>query len=213
MNVDKCRRITDFLRMTSKLKQKVRTGWDEEHWNVKNVSIERILEHAAETCMIAICMYDEHKTKIDLDKVLRMLLVHDIPEAAMPDITPYDGISEEDKNKMEEIAMQETLGLLENGQEWIALLNEFNAKKTEEAKFAFYCDKFSGDFQSKVYQDTGCHQELNDAPMVNHPKIQEAINDGAKTVFEVWKHQDEKHFEDTDSFKNLLDYIAKNDVS
>ncbi len=213
MNLDKCRRITDFLRMTSKLKETVRSGWDEKHWNVKKVGIERILEHAAETCMIAICMYEEHETAIDLDKVLRMLLIHDIPEAAMPDITPYDGISEEEKNKMEEIAMQETLGLLEDGQEWIALLNEFNAKETEEAKFAFYCDKFSGDFQSKIYQDNNYHQDLFDAPIASHPKIQEAIDDGAKTVFEVWYHQDFKHYKDSESFSELLDYIAENDLS
>ncbi len=37
-----------------------------------------------------------------------------------------------------------------------ALLDEYNDRKTEEAKFAYHCDKLDCDIQIKLYDQEGC---------------------------------------------------------
>lgn len=38
---------------------------------------------------------------VNNDRLLKICLVHDLAEAVVGDITPYDGVSKEDKKKME----------------------------------------------------------------------------------------------------------------
>lgn len=44
---------------------------------------------------------------LNLNRCIKMALVHDIAESIVGDITPYDGISPEEKNRMETEAMKE----------------------------------------------------------------------------------------------------------
>ena len=44
---------------------------------------------------------------LDLSKILQICIVHDLPESIVGDITPYDGVSKEEKKKMESKAMRE----------------------------------------------------------------------------------------------------------
>ena len=37
------------------------------------------------------------------DKTIKIALVHDLAEALVGDITPHDGISKEEKHKLEEV--------------------------------------------------------------------------------------------------------------
>lgn len=48
--------IFKFYYLNSRLKNKVRSGWDNNHWNVKTDRIERISEHIIGTIALAIAM-------------------------------------------------------------------------------------------------------------------------------------------------------------
>ena len=51
------------------------------------------------------------------------------------------------------------------GEEVEKLIDEFNSKQSDEAKFAYFCDKLECDLQSKVYDEEMCidlsHQQNN----------------------------------------------------
>ena len=44
---------------------------------------------------------------IDKERLIQICLVHDLAEATVGDITPYDGVSKEDKRRLEEVSVAE----------------------------------------------------------------------------------------------------------
>ncbi len=40
---------------------------------------------------------------VNKDRLMKICLVHDLAEAVIGDITPYDGVSKEEKRRMEEV--------------------------------------------------------------------------------------------------------------
>jgi 5'-deoxynucleotidase YfbR-like HD superfamily hydrolase len=53
------------------------------------------------------------------------------------------------------MAMEKVIGDLIKKEEYLALLNEFDERKTKESIFAYHCDKLEADIQAKVYQGMG----------------------------------------------------------
>lgn len=43
---------------------------------------------------------------VQKEKLMKICMVHDLAEAIVGDITPYDGVSKEDKRKLEEVLLQ-----------------------------------------------------------------------------------------------------------
>ena len=50
--------------------------------------------------MLAFMLVD---TTIDKDKLIKICLLHDVAEAYVGDITPYDGVTKEEKRRLEEV--------------------------------------------------------------------------------------------------------------
>lgn len=142
-----------FYLLATQLKYKIRSGWDETHWNVSKERIESIAEHVYGTCILALSIDSEFTTNLDINKVIKMLVIHEIGEVVIGDITPFDNITPEEKLEREHEAIKEVLGNLIKKEEFYSLLLEFDEKKTKEAIFAHHCDKLEADIQAKVYQD------------------------------------------------------------
>lgn len=100
----------------------------------------------------------------DLARAIKMALIHDLPELKTGDITPRDGISPEEKHKMEAAAMEQILERFPKpiqialSQLYIAYEN----RQCTESKVVKDCDKL--DFMIQAFllerQGTdGCSQE------------------------------------------------------
>ena len=157
-----CEEIFKFYYLNFRLKNKVRTGWDSKHWNVKSNRIETISEHIIGTLSLAMVLNSEFEYNLDIDKVLKMLTIHETGETLIGDITPFDGITPEKKKEIEHQAMIEALGNLKEKDSLLTLLYEFDEQETPEAKCSHYCDKIEADLQAKIYQDKGMHHSLDD---------------------------------------------------
>eukprot|EP01124_Arcella_intermedia_P015132 TRINITY_DN21651_c0_g1_i1.p1 TRINITY_DN21651_c0_g1~~TRINITY_DN21651_c0_g1_i1.p1 ORF type:complete len:123 (-),score=45.25 TRINITY_DN21651_c0_g1_i1:5-373(-) len=83
-----------------------------------------------------------------------MGIVHDLAECLVGDITPADGISQEEKFDLENKAMLELKNTLsdELGTEIYNLWREYSDGVTEEAKMVKELDKLEMIFQADVYQ-------------------------------------------------------------
>ena len=112
--------------------------------------------------------------------------------------------------------MREVLGDLISAEEFYELLLEFDGHETKESKFAFMCDKMEADIQSKVYQDMGCQRGLDDQEnnvAFNSTKVQNVIENGAQTAFDVWYECDKSKFDGEPVFMKTLSYIKKNNTN
>lgn len=199
-----------FYLLATQLKYKIRSGWDKTHWNVSKERIESIAEHVYGTCILALSIDSEFETHLDIGKVIKMLVLHELGEVVIGDITPFDNVTPEEKLEKEHAAIKEVLGDLIKKEEYFALLLEFDEKKTKESILAYHCDKLDADIQAKVYQDMGCQNPLDrqeNNVVFNSQKVQQIVQNGAKTAFDIWYEWDRSLYADDERFSALLDYI------
>ena len=209
---EKLRNSMRFYLLATQLKYKIRSGWDKTHWNVSKERIESIAEHVYGTCILALCIDSEFKTNLNIDKVIKMLVLHEIGEVVIGDITPFDNITPEEKMKKEHKAMKDVIGDLVNQEEFLSLLFEFDEKKTKEAIFAHHCDKLEADIQAKVYQDMGCQHPLDEQEnnvVFKSDEVQKMVKNGAQTAFDIWYEWDKHLYYNDKVFAELLDYVRK----
>ncbi len=212
---DRVSKAMRFYLLATKLKYKIRSGWDSKHWNISGDRLESVAEHIYGTCILAIGLDSEFNLGIDLNKVIKMLVIHELGEVLIPDITPFDGITPEEKKQIEHEAFKEVLGSLVKADELYALFAEFDDHKSVEAKVAYYCDKLEADIQAKVYQDMGLQHDLNDQEnnvVFNSSKAREMLK-SATTSFDIWYEYDKDVYTDAPVFKRTLDYIKDNDTN
>lgn len=207
---EKLKNSMRFYMLATQLKYKIRSGWDKSHWNVSKERVESIAEHVYGTCILALSIDSEFKTDLDINKVIKMLVLHELGEVIIGDVTPFDNITPEEKMKKEHEAMREVIGDLVNQEEFLSLLFEFDEKKTKEAIFAHHCDKLEADIQAKVYQDMGCQHPLDEQEnnvVFKSNKVQQMVKDGAQTAFDIWYEWDKSLYYDDEDFARLLDYV------
>jgi putative hydrolase of HD superfamily len=105
---------------------------------------ENAAEHSWHICVFAMLMHEyTGEMRPDLNRVIRMLLIHDIVEVDAGDTFAYDRAGNKDKKQREMEAAERLFGLLPDDQrkEWVALWQEFEAMETPEALFANAADR------------------------------------------------------------------------
>lgn len=209
---EKLKSTMKFYLLATQLKYKIRSGWDEKHWNVSKERIESIAEHVYGTCILALSIDSEFETHLDIDKVIKMLVIHELGEVVIGDITPFDNVTPKEKMEKEHEAIKKVLGNLLKKEEYFSLLLEFDERKTKEAIFAYHCDKLEADIQAKIYQDMGYQNPLDKQEnnvVFNSQKVQQMIQNGAKTVFDIWYEWDKSLYTGDERFQALLNYIKE----
>ena len=87
---------------------------------------------------------------IDLEKVFKMILLHDVVEVYSDDTPAFSNTSKEEKFRKELAAAEKIYSLLpeEQYKEYFKLWLEFENMETNEAKFANVFDRFQGFIQN-----------------------------------------------------------------
>ena len=138
------------------LKQLYRQGWLQR--GVPHARCESVAEHTFGVAVLALFIADAHFPDLDAAKVLRMALLHDFGEIYAGDITPADGVSRDDKQRLERQAAQQVLGKLPNGAAYLELWEEYERGVSPEAQFVRQIDRLEMALQASIYE----HQELAD---------------------------------------------------
>lgn len=99
---------------------------------------ENSAEHSWHLAMMAIVLAEGAPANVDMLRVIKMLLLHDIVEIDAGDTFCYDITGNLDKVERELLAAQRIFALLpvEQGAELRALWEEFEAQQTASAKWA-----------------------------------------------------------------------------
>lgn len=104
--------------------------------------LEDYAEHSWHVCLSALMLKDYADEKINIDKVIKMLLIHDLGEIDSWDTIIYESEKTELKEN-EADGVRRLLGILPEGktEEYMELWYEFEAGKTADSKFAKAIDR------------------------------------------------------------------------
>jgi putative hydrolase of HD superfamily len=108
--------------------------------------LENSAEHSWHLAVMAMLLGDHANGDVDLERVLCMLLVHDLVEIDAGDTFAFDAGANVDKMERETRAAERIFGILPDDQSTRlrALWDEFEEAQTVEARFANALDRLQG---------------------------------------------------------------------
>jgi putative hydrolase of HD superfamily len=177
----------DFLTMARGLKTTPRTGWIRQKAGPR---IESVADHSWRISLMAMVAASSASTSAseqppyDVNRCIKIALVHDLAEATVGDITPHCGVSDATKHELElEAITGMTSGLALGGglvvdstttanttatatsavgAEILDLWKEYEAGATPEAKLVKDMDKLEMILQALEYETDGENEESLD---------------------------------------------------
>ncbi len=176
-------RITDqlqFIMEADKIKNIFRKSMISDGSRYENDA-----EHSWHLALMAIVLAEHAAEDIDLIKVIKMVVIHDIVEIDAGDTFAYDIQGHEDKREREEAAAHRIFGLLPNDQkdEFLQLWEEFEDMNTPEARFATALDRMHPILLNLANKGEPWNKYNITYEMIYDRNKQ--INDGSETL---WQH-------------------------
>ena len=150
--------LIKFFQIAGKLKDVERSGWKER--GVR--SPETSADHSFMVALMVLVF--GRGRKINLEKALRMALVHELPEAVVGDIISREKwekggqMWDSEKIKKERPAVQK-IASLAGEPEILDLWEEFESQKTPEAKFVEEIDWLATIIQAVEYHKKGNYKK------------------------------------------------------
>lgn len=144
---------------------------------------ENDAEHSWHLAMMTIVLAEHADQPIDILKVLKMVLIHDIVEIDAGDTFIYDSLKDHSNTNEELIAAKRIFGILPKAQfeEFLAIWEEFEAGQTDEAKFAKTMDRLEPLLQN-TSNNGGTWAEF-DVPYQKVHDKKKAIKEGSATIW------------------------------
>lgn len=178
MSTDNLLKQVDFIKEIDKLKyiqRKTRLFNSSRH--------ENDAEHSWHLAMMTIVLAEHSDVPVDVLKVLKMVLIHDIVEIDAGDTFIYDTQKNHTNTDQELAAARRIFGLLPPAQaaEFVAIWEEFEEGLTHEAKFARAMDRFEPLLQN-TSNAGGTWAEFD----VNYQQVydkKKAIQQGSATIW------------------------------
>ena len=132
--------LLNILSVAEKLKCHTR------HCSTSSGRQESVAEHSWRTALMAMLTASAFP-EADMDKVIRMCLIHDLGEAFTGDIPSFD--KTEADSKTEELALRQWVQTFPSPEreEWLALYEEMEAQQTQEARIYKALDKLEAVIQ------------------------------------------------------------------
>ena len=136
----KAAELLNSLSVAEKLKCHTR------HCSTSSGRPESVAEHSWRTALMAMLTASAFP-EADMDKVIRMCLIHDLGEAFTGDIPSFD--KTEADSKTEELALRQWVQTFPSPEreEWLALYEEMEAQQTQEARIYKALDKLEAVIQ------------------------------------------------------------------
>ncbi|WP_186176673.1 HD domain-containing protein [Vibrio jasicida] len=105
--------------------------------------LENSGEHSWHVALMAVLMQEHANAPVDIGRVMKMLLIHDVVEIDAGDTFVYDVAASKEQEEKELKAAERLFGMLPSDQssELLALWNEFEAAQTDDAKYAKALDR------------------------------------------------------------------------
>jgi len=202
--------VLRYYVLCNRLKNVIRKGWLD--WNVQKERLESVAEHVYGVQMLAIAMYSEFDYDIDISKVIMMLSVHELEEIYIGDLTLFD-IDKDEKLKIGHEAVEKVLDGLMDKDKIKKLILEFDERKTKEAQFAYFCDKFEADLQSKIYSEENRvdYNKQDNNNSMNDKAVLDLIEKGL-SFGQMWLKFSQERYNYDKNFMKVSQYAYNNNI-
>lgn len=137
----------------NQLKVLYRQGWLRR--GIPPERCESVAEHVFGMAMLAWWIAGAYFPLLDPNKILRMVLAHELGEIYTGDLVPGDQVPAEAKHRLEREGLLRVVGKLPSGAEILALWEEYEAVLTPEARFVKQVDRLEMAFQAAIYEKQG----------------------------------------------------------
>ncbi|GBC92939.1 5'-deoxynucleotidase YfbR [bacterium HR15] len=146
---------------------------------------ENSAEHSWYLAMAALVLAEYAREPIDLLRVVKMALIHDIVEIDAGDTFVFDEQARQTQHEREARAAERIFGLLppEQAHEFRALWEEFVERRTSEAQFAAALDSLVSVI-ANAHTDGGSWRE-HGIPMERVLRFDQRIEQGAPALWEL----------------------------
>lgn len=179
MQIDELLKQVAFIKEIDKLKyiqRKTRLFNSDRH--------ENDAEHSWHLAMMAIVLAAHSDKPINVLKVVKMVLIHDIVEIDAGDTFIYDSTKNHTNTEEELLAAKRIFGLLPAAQaeEFVAIWEEFEEGVTDDAKFAKAMDRFEPLLQN-TSNNGGTWAEFH-VPYQQVYNKKKAIKEGSSAIWD-----------------------------
>ncbi|WP_199438107.1 HD domain-containing protein [Vibrio owensii] len=108
-----------------------------------DLRLENSGEHSWHVALMAVLMQEHANAPIDIARVMKMLLIHDVVEIDAGDTFVYDVAASKEQEEKELKAAERLFGMLpsDQGDELFSLWKEFEAAQSDDAKYAKALDR------------------------------------------------------------------------
>jgi putative hydrolase of HD superfamily len=178
------------------LKEQKRMGWVKR--GVKNV--ESVADHSWRAGLMAYLLAPKG---YDKEKMLKMGLIHDTTEIFDNDYTPTDGITKEEKEKRERIAVEKFFKTIpkKEQKEFREIWNEFEHHTTKEGVFVKQIETLEMLFQALEYEKEGnfkkdLYEFITYARKNRKTKWHPALKPYFDEIQKRWPKKSKKNFHD-----------------
>ena len=146
---------------------------------------ENDAEHAWHMAIMAYVLKEYSNEKIDIGKTMLMCLIHDLVEIDAGDTYAYDEEAKKSQKEREEAAKERIFSMLPEDQkkELMALFEEFEERKSPEAKFARSMDNLQPLILNNSNGGSDWKEHGVKAEQVYRRQSETQL--GSKTLFEV----------------------------
>jgi putative hydrolases of HD superfamily len=149
--------LASYFRLM-RLKRLYRQGWLKR--GLPEGLCESVAEHSFGTALLALLLagpagHGGSIGTIDPSRAALLALVHEMGESYAGDITPVDGVSREDKERLEREAISRALAGHPDLDWFVSLWEEFEAGSTPEAKFVRQLDRLEMGLQAALQEAEG----------------------------------------------------------
>jgi len=147
---------------------------------------ENSAEHCWHLAMATWIFADYAEESVDVWRVVKMALIHDIVEIDAGDVYIYSDFDETEKVRREQQAATRIFGLLPEDQalEFIALWEEFEARETAEARFAAAVDRLMPLLHNYYTQGLSWQKHKITSAQV-YARNQARISEGSETLWQA----------------------------
>ena len=159
--MEKYKNVLKFYKDYIKLEQVLRKGW--LMCNVPADRIESVADHTLQLIMLANVLTKEFNLQYDEHKLTEMLMIHDLGEVIVGDISEVEDNREIKKAKEVEAVKSLFKSLSkENEEYYYSLWVEMENQNTSLSKFAYLLDKIDAVIKAGVYEEKYNMQGLFD---------------------------------------------------
>lgn len=145
---------------------------------------ENSAEHSWHIALYAMTLAEHSNRDININRVIKMLLIHDLVEIDAGDVPIHASYDEQKQQAIEAAAADRLFGMLpdDQGKEFLALWHEFEGAETEDAVFAKSIDRVQPVI-SNLETDGGSWPDFNVTAQQLEDRVGVKVKRGAPAVW------------------------------